>query len=102
PMDPAATTEYSSPNMRTAFSLSKFTPRHYLSIGKRDLNRGITWHHAKPVLSKMKISDYFGPQHAHDIRGGGRAAAGSDFFRHTTAAYHMSAFEDERRQSSPR
>src|SRR5271167_4010704 len=41
-------------------------PRHYLSIGKRNLNRGITWHHAKPVLRQIEIADHFRTQHARN------------------------------------
>src|SRR6267154_4089222 len=77
-------------------------PWHHLSIGKRDLNRGITWNHAKAVFPQIEIGDDFRPQHARDIRGSGHATAGSNLLGYATTAYNMPAFEDESRQSGTR
>ena len=73
-----------------------------MSIGEGNLNGRIAGDHAQSVFAEAQIGNHFRPQHAGDIRSGGDAASGSDFFGDAAAADDIAAFEHEGGQSGAR
>ena len=71
-------------------------PRNELPVGKGNLQRGITRHHAQAVLAKLQVANDLGPQHARDIRSGRGPASRGDFLGYAAAAHDVAALEHQR------
>ena len=83
-------------------ALAIHPPGNNLSVGKRNLDRGIAGNHAQPVVSQLQILNHFRTQHAGDVRSGGDAASGCDFFGDAAAADNFPALQHQRGESGSR
>ena len=90
-------------NLRKFFSrsLAIHPPRHHMPVREGNLDRRIAGNHAQAVTRQLQFRNHFRPQHAGDIRGGGHAAAGRDFFGHTTSANNLAALQHKGATAPP-
>ena len=73
-----------------------------MSVGEGNLNGRIAGDHAQSVFREAQIRNHFRPQHAGDIRSGGDATSGSDFFGDAATANNIAAFEHQGGESGAR
>lgn len=70
-----------------------------MAVGEGYLEGRIARDHAESVISKTKIANHFGAEHAGDVGSCGSAATGSNFFGDTASAHDVPTFQDDSRVS---
>ena len=77
-------------------------PGNDVAVRERNLDGGIAGNHTQPMVSEAQVGNDFRAQHAGDIRSGGNAATGSDFFGDTTTADDFATLKNQRGESGAR